>query len=81
MPRNIRTPKETAEPRMDPFGYDRCRLRRCQRAALSRNRTDALKVMSSERLVCYQPMTIFDSMTLRARSRSEPVSCMYRRMA
>jgi hypothetical protein len=24
----------------------------------------------------YQPMTIFDSMTLRARSRSDPVSCM-----
>ena len=25
---------------------------------------------------CYQPMTMLDSITLRARSRSEPVSCM-----
>src|SRR3569623_21459 len=29
----------------------------------------------------YQPITMFDSITLRARSRSEPVSCMYSRMA
>src|SRR5688500_2722275 len=30
---------------------------------------------------CYQPMTMLDSMTFRARSRSVPVSCMYRRIA
>ena len=29
----------------------------------------------------YQPITMFDSMALRACSRSEPVSCMYSRMA
>ena len=29
----------------------------------------------------YHPMTMFDSMALRARSRSVPVCCMYRRMA
>ena len=29
----------------------------------------------------YQPMTMFDSITRRACSRSEPVSCMYSRMA
>jgi len=31
--------------------------------------------------VLYQPITMLDSMALRARSRSEPVSCMYSRMA
>ena len=29
----------------------------------------------------YQPITIFDSITFRARSRSVPVSCMYKRIA
>lgn len=33
-------------------------------------------VRYSEELVTYQPIAIFDSMTVRDRSKSEPVSCI-----